>query len=360
MNDSTSTYAVIMAGGSGTRFWPASLVDRPKQFLPISGDRPMLTETFARLEGLVPPERVLVVTAESQAQLVRECLPELPPENLLAEPLARNTAPCIALAAFEVQRRDPGAVQIVLAADHVIEPAESFRATLSAAAAEAAKGEHLITLGVSPTFPATGYGYIRAGEEVGTSQDHTVYEVSRFVEKPDRASADSFVKSGRFYWNSGIFVWRTSTILDAYERFLPEVHGGLKDVGPADPGLPTAYAELPKVPVDKAILEQASNVLMLPIDYRWNDVGSWAALTGVVEKDADGNWPAVSDGAQLLSEESSGCIAYAEGEHLIALLGVDDLVVVRTANATLVAPRDRAEDVKRLVERLREEGPDYL
>ena len=355
---SQTTYAVIMAGGSGTRFWPASRADRPKQFLPISGDRPMITETFARLEGLIPKERVLVVTAATQAHLVRECLPDLPQENLLAEPKARNTAPCIALAAFEIQRRDPDAVQVVLAADHVIEPADAFRRTLVAGAEEAAKGEHLVTLGIRPTYPATGYGYIRVGDEVGSIDDHPVFEVARFVEKPDRASADGFVKSGRFYWNSGMFLWRTNTILDAYKRFLPVVYDGLKAVQPDE--LPAVYADLPRMPVDKAILERAGNVRMLPIEYRWNDVGSWAALSRVVEQDAGRNWPALSDGAQLLSEDSDGCIAYAEGDQLIALLGVHDLVVVRAGKATLVAPRDRAEDVRRIVERLQDEGPAFL
>ena len=355
----TTIYAVIMAGGAGTRFWPASRSDRPKQYLPISGDRPMISATAARLEGLVPQEQVLVVTAESQAHLVRECLPSLPEENLLTEPAARNTAACVALAAFEVHRRDPDAVQVVLAADHVIEPAESFRATVHAAAAEAAKGEHLVTLGIRPDRPATGYGYIRAGEQVAEIDGQPVFEVARFVEKPDRASAESFVKSGRFYWNSGMFVWRTSTILDAYERLMPDVHAGLKNAKDAD-ALAKVYSGLQNIPVDKGILERAENVRVLPIDYRWNDVGSWSALTRVVDRDSAGNWAVLSDGAKLIAEESGGCIAYAEGKELVALLGVRDLIVVRAGDATLIAPRERAEDVRRLVQRLRDEGPEFV
>jgi mannose-1-phosphate guanylyltransferase len=355
---SPTLYAVIMAGGSGTRFWPASRADRPKQFLPISSARPMILETFARLEGLVPNERVLVVTAASQADLVRECLPDLPEGNLILEPAARNTAACVALAAFEVQRRDADSVQIVLAADHVIEPAARFRETLAAAAEEAASAEHLVALGVRPDHPATGYGYLRAGEEVGEARGLPVFEVARFVEKPDRASAESFVKSGRFYWNSGIFAWHTRAILAAYERLLPDTYAALRDV--RGEALERAYAGLEKIPVDKGIMERASNVRMLPIDYHWNDVGSWAALTRVVRRDSAGNWPALSDGARLISEDAGGCVAYAEGRQVIALLGVRDLIVVRAGNATLVAPRERAEDVRRIVERLADEGPEFV
>lgn len=355
---SPTLYAVIMAGGSGTRFWPASRANRPKQFLPISGARPMIAETFARLDGLVPRERILVVTAANQSDLVRECLPELPEENLVLEPLARNTAACVALAALEVRRRDPESVQVVLAADHVIEPASRFRDTVRAAAEQAASAEHLIALGVRPDHPASGYGYLRAGEEVGETHGIPVFEVARFVEKPDRASAESFVKSGRFYWNSGIFVWHTRAILAAYERLLPEMYAMLRDAQGEE--LERVYGSLDKVPVDKGIMERASNVRMLPIDYHWNDVGSWAALTRVAVRDSAGNWPVLTGGARLIAEDAGGCVAYAEGREVIALLGVRDLIVVRAGNATLVAPRERAEDVRRIVERLADEGPQFL
>lgn len=354
-----STYAILMAGGSGTRFWPASRKDRPKQFLPIASDRPLLRDTYARLDGFVDADHVLVVTAAHQADLVREVLPELPAENLLVEPEGRNTAPCIALAAFEVERRDPDAVQVVLAADHVIDPPEAFRRTLTAAAEQARSGGYLITLGIRPTSPATGYGYIRAGEQVAEVDGLPIFHVDRFVEKPDRASAEGFVKSGRFYWNSGNFVWSTPSILEAYRTFLPEVHAALKDANTPE-ALAKVYPDLPADPVDKAIMERSDNVLMLPIDYSWSDVGSWAALMAVHAADENGNRAALAEGAQLVVEDSDGCIAYAEGDGLIALLGVHDLIVVRAGNATLVCPRDRAEDVKALVERLKREGPRFL
>jgi len=354
-------YAVVMAGGSGTRFWPASRSARPKQYMPIAGGRPMLAETLARLEGLVPNERRLVVTSASQVELVREVAPELAPENIIAEPMARNTAPCVALAAYEVARRDPDAVQVVLAADHVIEPAESFRETLRAASVAAAREDVLITLGVKPDFAATGYGYIECGDALEPARGIAVHEVTRFVEKPDLATAQSYVQSGRHFWNAGIFVWSNRAIDAALAEHLPAARDGLArlDEGAS---LAEVYAELPAEPIDVAVMEQADNVRMLPIDYEWNDVGSWAALADMVSADADSNLPLLSDGARLISVGAERCLAYAEGEHVVALVGVEDLVVVSSGNATLVCPRDRAQDVKKIVEELKaaEGGDSFL
>lgn len=358
---SSPVYAVILAGGSGTRFWPASRANRPKQYLPITGPRPMITQTVERLEGLIPAERTLVVTTSQQVDLVRECLPDLPAENLIVEPQPRNTAACVALAAFEVRRRDPDSVQVIQPADHVIEPVESFHATIRAATEQARAEADLITLGIRPDHPSTSYGYIRVGDEVARIEDQPVFKVDRFVEKPDRASAESFIKSGRFFWNSGIFVWRTEVILEAYAEFMPQVHAALNAPDSNSPeALAGVYDALPSTPVDKGILERAENVRMIPTDYRWNDVGSWTALTGVIERDEHGNWPALANGARIVTEDSHKCIAYAEEPELIALLGVEDLIVVRAGNATLVAPRDRAEDVRELVRRIAKEAPDYL
>lgn len=347
-----SLFAVLMAGGSGTRFWPASRKARPKQYLAIGGEQPLLRQTFTRLEGLVEPERVLVVSAAGQEQAVRACLPELPEENLLFEPSARNTAACVALAAFETRRRDPNAVQVVMPADHVIEPPERLRATLQAGAAEARARGALVTFGIRPTHPATGFGYIEQGAAVGERDGHGIHQVSRFVEKPDRARAEQFLATGKFLWNAGIFAWTSEAILNAFERFEPGIWGPL---GPAvgDPAqLGEVYPSLPAKPVDVAILERADNVLTLPIDYAWNDVGSWSALAELGPPNEDENWTALTGGAELIAEQSSGCITWAEGDELIALVGVKDLVVVRAGDATLVCPRDRAQDVKKIVERL--------
>lgn len=348
-------YALVMAGGSGTRFWPASREARPKQYLPISGGKPMLTETVERLEGLVKKEHVLIVTAKSQIDEVRRCLPDLPLENLIAEPEARNTAPCVALGALEVLRRDPNAVQVVLPADHVIEPRSAFAASVGAAAEEARASGALVTLGIRPDHPATGYGYIEAAERVAKRPGGDVHRVVRFVEKPDAARAEAFLKQGGFYWNAGIFVWSGAAIRAALEAFLPDVVAGLERAFSGG-SLATEYARFASQPIDVAVLEKATNVRVVPVDYSWSDVGSWAALAELAPLTEGSNRAALSSGARLLAEDSTNCLAYAEGDELIALLGVHDLVVVRAGNATLVCPRDRAQDVKRLVDRLRKAG----
>lgn len=352
-------FAVVMAGGSGTRFWPASRRARPKQFLPVWGGRAMIAETCARLAGLVPWERVLVVTAESQTELVRAALPELPRENILAEPAARNTAPCVAFAAAEIARRARAAVQVVLPSDHVIRPTAAFQRTLAAAAEEAEDGEALVIFGVRPDHPATGYGYVEAGSTLGTRDSIPVYAVTRFVEKPERARAAQFLAGGKHLWNSGMFVWSTRAIQDALRAHAPAIAQGLLRVE-AGEALERVYPSLPSVAIDVAVLEKAANVRMLPIDYEWSDVGSWAALPELHPPDREGNWPVLAGRAQLVAEDASGCLAYAEGDEIIALIGVHDLVIVRAGNATLVCPRERAQEVKRIVERLASEGERFL
>jgi mannose-1-phosphate guanylyltransferase len=352
-------FAVVMAGGSGTRFWPASRRARPKQFLPVFEGRPMIAATCARLAGLVPWERVLVVTAESQVELVRAALPELARENVLAEPAARNTAPCVAFAAAEVARRSRDAVQVVLPSDHVIRPTEAFQRTLRAAAEEAAASDALVIFGVRPDHAATGYGYIEAGATLATRDGIPVYGVARFVEKPERARAEQFLAGGKHLWNSGMFVWRTRAIQAALKAHAPTLAAGFARVA-AGEALARVYPTLPNVAIDVAVLEKAQGVRMLPIDYEWSDVGSWAALPALHAHDRAGNFPVLAGRAQLVSEDASGCLAYAEGDEVVALVGVRDLVVVRAGNATLVCPRERAQDVKRIVERLAGEGERFL
>lgn len=318
----------------------------------------MIVQTRERLRGLVDDADVLVVTAAHQVDLVREALPELPPENVIAEPEARNTAAAVAISAFAVAQRDPDAVQVVLPADHIIEPAEAFRATLAAAADAAAAEDCLVTLGVRPDHPATGYGYIEAGEVLGERGGIPLHAVASFVEKPDLARAEEYLAGERHFWNAGIFVWSTASILAALELHAPRIHGGL--AGVAAPDLPAAYAALPKLPIDVAVLEKADNVRMLPVDFSWNDVGSWKALHGLIAADADGNRAALSGGAHVLTEDTRGCLTYAEGPSVIALVGVEDLVVVQSGNATLVCPVERAQEVRRIVERLRDEDPELL
>ncbi len=353
----TNLFAAILAGGAGTRFWPASRRARPKQLLSIGGAEPMLVQTARRLEGLVPPERLLVVTGGEHEEAVRDLLPQLPRENVLVEPQGRNTAACAALTALWLRERTSDGVLALLPADHVVRPPERFRATLAAAAHAAAEGGCLMTLGVRPTWPATGYGYIELGEELAEVQGHGVRAVRRFVEKPDEVRARAFLESGRFLWNAGIFVWRADTILAAFERHAPEILTPLEAAW-RESAWERAYPELPSLPVDVAILERASNVRTIPIDYEWSDVGSWTSVPEVHASDAAGN--CAIGGARLVGEDASGCIVYGDPGQLVALVGVRDLVVVHAAGATLVCPRDRAQEVRSIVARLEGEAPEFL
>lgn len=348
-------YAVILAGGSGTRFWPASRRSRPKQFLAIGSPSPLLATTVDRLEGLIPVERILIVTGEEHAALVGEVCPSIPADNVLTEPMGRNTLPCVAWAAAELLRRDPEGVHAVLPADHVIEPQSAFReAVATAGRAAAATPSGLFTFGVRPTFPATGFGYILAGEALGDSGG--LHRVERFVEKPDLARAREFVADPAYLWNSGMFVWHGRAIAAALETHAPATWATLKNASPDQ--VRAAYPTIEADSVDTGILERWSDVRVLPIDYGWSDVGAWTALPDVLPADGAGN--TASGGGQLIAEDSTGCIAHGDPGQLTALLGVHDLVVVQSGGITMVCPKDRAQEVRKLVERARDEAPDKL
>ncbi|MBK8179906.1 MAG: mannose-1-phosphate guanylyltransferase [Planctomycetes bacterium] len=354
---SASAFAVILAGGSGTRFWPASRRSLPKQYLPIGGPRPLIAETLARLEGLVPPERTLVVSAAEQAEALGRALPSLPRENLLHEPCARNTAASVAWAALEIRRRSSDSVQVVLPADHVIRPAERLRASLRAGLEEAAASGALVTFGIRPTRPATGFGYIELGAALAPRDGQAVHRVLRFVEKPERERAQQFLASGRFLWNAGIFAWRTDSILAALARHAPSTLEGLSAaLGGGD--FAARFEALPSVSIDVAVLEREGDVRTLPIDYFWSDVGAWNSLADVVEPDAAGNRR--SGGAELSVLDASNNIVHGDAGALVALIGVENLVVVRAGDAVLVATRERADEVRALVERLAREKPRFV
>lgn len=346
--DTPPIFAVIMAGGRGTRFWPASRKSRPKQFLRVASSETLLAQTRSRLGDLVTDDRVYVVTGEDQVELVRESLPSIPVENILAEPCGRNTAACCAWAALEIKKRAPEAILLVLPADHVIEPPERFRESCETAAKVAGDPGTLVTLGIQPTFPATGYGYIECGDVAGEAR-----VVERFVEKPDETRAREFLDTGRFLWNAGIFVWSVPSILDAFARHAADILNPLTENDPR-----TIYPDLPSRPVDVAILEKAETVRVLPIDYRWNDVGSWSALPDVIDAGEAGH--VLGGEAHLVQVDARNCVAYGENDETIALIGVENLVVVRSGNATLICPRDRAQDVRDIVEQLERERPDRL
>lgn len=344
-------YAVIMAGGSGTRFWPLSRRAWPKQFLALAGsEESLLQSTVRRIQGLVPSERILVVTSERHSGATRQQLPELPPENVLAEPSARNTAPCVAWAAGHVSARDPNAVMMVLPADPHIGDETAYRDLLTVACAAARSGG-LVTIGVSPTRPETGYGYIEAGEQI----EPGVLRVQRFVEKPDLARAQEFLREERFLWNSGMFFFRADVILGEYERQLPDLHTfarGYCDAqarGPAQTYVAERYAELTSVSIDHGIMEHALDLRVVPGSFGWYDIGSWTTAWELADKDALGN--AVLTETSLI--DTKNCyVRTHSGKKLVALIGVEDLVVVDTEDALLIMPRDRAQDVRRVIEDL--------
>ncbi len=336
-----------MAGGSGTRFWPRSRRRLPKQLLPVLGSRSLLQETVARLRGIVPTSQVLIVTHRDHAAAVRRQLPQVPARNVLSEPVARNTAPCLALAALTIEARAPGATFVSLPADHMIADAAAFRAALLEALAWAAAEPVAVTIGIRPTSPETGYGYV----ELGPRLAGRTARVRKFVEKPTAARARAFVAGGRHLWNGGMFAWRTTTILGLLDRHLPAVTRALRRAldAPArgrSAMLARTYRRLPSISIDYGVMEHARDVLVVSGDFGWSDVGSWAALAELAGRNG---------GARIIPVDAPRSVVFGDGR-LVALVGVADVIVVDTPDALLVCRRDRAQDVRRVVEELARRG----
>jgi len=337
-------FAVVMAGGTGTRFWPRSRRRMPKQLLRITGSRTLLQDTVNRLRGLVPPAQILVVTHRDHAAEVRPQLPQLPTKNILVEPIGRNTAPCLALAALTIAERAPRATLVSLAADHVIRDPARFRATLAEAFAWAARSGASVTFGIVPTVPETGYGYIRVGEPLGGR----AYRVRAFVEKPPLADARRFVASGEYLWNSGMFAWRVDALLALMDEHLPALGAALR---PAmchagrrrTAAIARAYRRVTPISIDYGLMEKARDVVVIRAEFPWNDVGSWAALADLPRDDRAR--------APVVAVDASRYVVFSP-ERLVALVGVDDVIVVDAPDALLICRRDRAQDVRRVVEEL--------
>lgn len=355
-------HALIMAGGTGTRFWPESRAARPKQLLALVEDRSLLAATAARLEGLVPPERVMVVTGAALMPQVAAQLPGLPPEALIGEPCKRDTAACIALAAALLVRRDPEAVMAVLPSDHLIDPAAAFRDSLSLAERLVASNPQLlVTFGIRPSYPAESFGYIERGEpvEVASRTDApAVFRVARFHEKPKVDIAASYLESGRFYWNAGIFVWRAATILSRLAHREPELHVRVERIADAF-GTPDFAAVLDRefsairaVSIDYAVMETAENVVVIEAPFEWDDVGSWQALARLRGTDEHGNTIV----GKHVAMNTTGTIVRTTGEHLVVTLGLRDCLIVHTPDATLVANKHDEEAIRELVRRMEEAG----
>lgn len=345
--------AVIMAGGRGERLWPLSTPHRPKQFLRLLGDRTMLQETVGRIAGWIAWENTYIVTADKHTDLVHEQLPQLPVENIIGEPAGRGTALCIGVATLIVRRKDPHAVMVVLPADHAIQNHVRFRRLLRKAAQIAATGSHLITLGITPDHPATGYGYIHAGEQWHDHPD--VFVARAFTEKPSRALAQKFISSGNYYWNSGMFIWRVDTILEEIALHLPQLYAGLMrlDEHLGTPAFADAfaqvYADQPTISIDHGVMEKSARVLVIKAaDIGWNDIGDWAAWARLQPADEDGNVIHASHigidthNTIILSQHDQSA------ERLITTIGVKDLIIIETDAGLLVMHKDHAQQVKKL------------
>jgi mannose-1-phosphate guanylyltransferase len=354
-------YAVIMAGGSGTRFWPAGRKCKPKQLLKILGEKTMIRATVDRLRPCVHVENIMVVANVLHYDGIRLELPELADSMIVCEPYARNTAPCIALAAYKLAGINPNALMAVLPADHLIGPETRFRELLNAAATLASSQNSLITFGILPDKPETGYGYIEIGEKVYSQDGISAHRATKFVEKPDRRTAQFYLDSGNFLWNSGMFVFSVSAIIEAFDRHLPEVSSVIKEIGPflnsheESEAIRRAYQKVAGISVDYGIMERADNVLVIPADLDWNDVGSWGSLDSVWGRDENGH---VSRG-ELISLLSKRCVVDS-GDKLVALIGVEDLVVVDTPDALLICRKDMAQEVRNLQKLLMDHGRDDL
>jgi mannose-1-phosphate guanylyltransferase len=349
-------YAVIMAGGSGTRLWPLSRQSQPKQALKLLGDRTTFQHTVDRLAPLIPPERILVIANQQISELLRPQAPDLPPENFIVEPSGRDSGPAVGLAAVHVMQRDPNAVMATLAADHYIADTEHFRGSLAAAAQVAAQGA-IVTLGIQPTWADPRFGYIELGAAQEIVDGFRVYEAAAFVEKPDPEKAVRLLEDGRHVWNSGMFIWQAARLLREFAVQMPESHRALTHVGAslgtadADRVLAEEWPNVRRISIDYGIMERAQNVSVIPVSMGWVDIGSWQAVADALPGDAQGN----SSLGELIALDARGCYVRSDGR-LVALIGVEDLIVVDTPDALLVCPRNRAQDVKNVVARLSEAG----
>ena len=358
------TYAVIMAGGGGTRLWPVSRKEKPKQLLPLLGKETLFQSTVARLEALFPPERILVVTVADQAREMRQQVPSIPEENYLIEPAPRGTASVVALAAAVLQKRDPQAVMAIQTADHHIRNKDLFNYLISTAL-DVAEKNYLVTLGITPTFPSTGYGYIQQGEPMIGEYKYPVYTVKRFKEKPDEATAQALLRSGDHSWNSGMFVWRVDVILAEVQRQMPRLYDAVDAIAAywntpqRDEVVRSRWMDLKSQTIDYGVMEKAERVAVLPAGgLGWSDVGSWDSLFEVLLPDMNGN---VATNVQHLGLDTHNTLLYGTDERLVVTIGLDDIVVVDSGDVLMICKVDQSQKVRDVVEHLRKHHQDeYL
>jgi mannose-1-phosphate guanylyltransferase len=347
-------FALILAGGAGTRLWPHSRIASPKQLLALgSDDNTMIQATVNRILPIVPFEHIFVATNREYGPVIKEQIPGLLRQNIIEEPSGKNTAPCIGLAAMHMQRLDPGAIMVSLHADHFIADEDGFRQALLAAVEVAGQG-YLVTLGVKPDKPDTGLGYVQRGSKVGQFNHHSVYRVNQFLEKPNLATAEKFVASGEYYWNSGIFIWQLSTLLQAFNDYMPEFHqqlGQLDQAIEAGKAIDPIWQGIRPKSIDVGIMERAEKVAVVPVDIGWNDVGSWAAIHEISPADENNN---VILRAKHIGLDTKGTLIQGNSGRLIATIGLEDMIIVDSGDALLVCARDKVQDIKKIVNWLEE------
>ena len=350
-------FAVIMAGGKGERFWPLSTSKHPKQLLALVGDKPLIAQAVERLDGLIPPEDVFGVTNADLVEATRDAAPMLPPENIVGEPIGRDTAAAVACGGALVGARDPAAVFAVLTADQVMGDLDVFKATLRSGMNLAEKNEILVTIGIQPTFPSTGFGYIESGADFAKAEGVQFKKAVRFVEKPALPKAQEYLASGRFFWNSGMFIWSVPTLAKAFAAHCPAMSELMTTLtsyavrGEMVQGLEKTYPALGKISVDYALMEKADNIVMACGTFSWDDVGSWPALESHFPQDANGN-TLIGDCQQI---DSKNNIVYSK-DRLTAVIGAENLIVVQADGVTLVCPKEKAQEIKKMLARLREQG----
>ena len=349
------TSVVIMAGGKGERFWPKSRINLPKQFLSLTDDgKSMIQHTVERVKSLVDIENIYVVTNEMYKNLVSEHIPDIPEANIIIEPAAKNTAPCIGLAAVHIAKKDINSKMIILPSDHLIKFNEIFIDTLKTALDVVEKGDNLATIGITPNYPETGYGYINFTKGESFKDSTNIYEVLRFVEKPNLEKAKEYLTSGQYLWNSGMFVWKASTILKNFKEYLPEIYEGLQKIGKSintgkyEEVLKKEFLNLPSESIDYGIMEKAKNIYVIPGNFGWDDVGSWLSLERINKTNQDGN---VITG-NVISIKTKNTIIQGS-DKLIATIGLEDIVVVDTDDVTLICHKNNTQEVKEVINNLK-------
>ncbi len=367
MNDTQHVFAVLLAGGGGTRLWPKSRNVTPKQFLKLTGKETMVQVAGSRVTKVVPWNNVIVVTNQLYVNDIKDQLPQVPPENIIAEPEKRDTAMAMLVGALYAKSKDAEAVIINGASDHVITDEKEFIRVMQAAVQVASEKQNLVTVGITPTRPDTGFGYIKIGEHLRKINGGiSVFRVDSFTEKPNDATARAFLSTGKYFWNANMYVWAISVLEDAFRKHMPDMYEMTKELPKLSPqkfheALPEIYKKAQSISIDYAISEKADNLVLIPGDFGWNDVGDWKVVYDLGKKDLGGNVVA-GDGevAHVLAINSQNNLIHANGR-LVALSGINDMIIIDTDEILLIVPKDRSQDVKKLVERLKEEGKkEYL